>query len=336
MKEDTVDRRIGLATDGIADEVGRRYGLDVAEVGRLGGEYDQAFALTTHDGRRAVVKVYRADEVGSVRWQHQLLDRLAGLVPVPEVLRESNGADVALVDADLCLGVYTWMDGSLLADLPEHRRDLLIDWGRTAGKIVVGLAGAHEDQQVVTTHGWDLLSAPLTINSVLPMIVDPWQREVALAAVEMFETVVAPHVAELPKSVVHHDLNDFNVFGDPVRGRITGVIDFADSLYTARVCEPAIAAAYAMLRKIDPIDTFLDVLSGFDQEVRLNDTEIALVYPLAMIRLVCNGTIWTARRGGPVDGYGTARSQHTWQALTLLQSVGLDQAETRLRATLNR
>ncbi|WP_328356154.1 phosphotransferase [Mycobacterium sp. NBC_00419] len=303
---------------------------------RLGGEYDQTFALTTDGGLRAVVKVYRANEVGSVRWQHQLLDRLAGLLPVPAVLRGSDGADVALLDDELCLSVYSWIDGSLLSDLPEHPSELLIDWGRTAGNIVAGLAGVQENPQAAKTHGWDLLAAPETIGTLLPLIGDPAQREVALAAVEVFATVVARHIADLPKGVVHQDLNDFNVFGDRARGRITGVIDFADSLYTARVCEPAIAGAYAMLRKTDPISALADVAAGFDQVVRLTDTEISLLYPLAMIRLVCNATIWTARRGGPADEYGTARSRHTWQALAALRPIHLDEAETRLRATLNR
>lgn len=327
---------MGLATHDVAAVVDRKYGLVSAGLRRLGGEYDQAFALTADDGLRAVVKVYHADEVGSVRWQHQLLNRLAGLVPVPAVLRASDGADVALLDDDLCLSVYSWIDGSLLSDLPEHPSELLIDWGRTAGKIVAGLAGMQENQQAANTHGWDLLAAPLTIGDNLPQIDDPAQREAALAAVRTFETVVAPHIAALPKGVVHQDLNDFNVFGDSTRGRITGVIDFADSLYTARVCEPAITGAYAMLRKADPLSALVDVAAGFDQVVRLDDTEISLLFPLAMIRLVCNATTWTARRGGATDDYGTARSQHTWQALAALQPIQLDQAEARLRATLNR
>jgi hydroxylysine kinase len=335
LTEWTSDRRTGLATHDIAAAVDHQYGLVSAELRRLGGEYDQTFALTTDGGSRAVVKVYRANEVASVRWQHQLLDRLAGLVPVPAVLRGSNGADVALLDDDLCLSVYSWIDGSLLSDLPEHPSELLVDWGRTAGNIVAGLAGMPQNRQV-KTHGWDLLAAPLTIGAILPLIDDPAQREVALAAVETFDTVVARHIADLPKGVVHQDLNDFNVLGDPARGRITGVIDFADSLYTARVCEPAITGAYAMLRKADPLSALVHVAAGFDQVVRLNDTEISLLFPLAMIRLVCNATIWTARRGGPTDEYGKARSQHTWQALAALRPIPLDQAEARLRATLIR
>ncbi|WNG79510.1 phosphotransferase [Mycobacterium sp. ITM-2016-00316] len=327
---------MGLATRDIAAALDHQYGLVSSEMRRLGGEFDQTFALTTDGGVRAVVKVYRADEADGVRWQHQLLDRLVGLVPVPAVLRASNGADVALLDDDLCLSVYSWIDGSLLSEAPEHPTELLIGWGRTAGNIVAGLAGMQEDQQVAKTHGWDLLAAPLTIGANLPLIDDPAQREAALAAVEMFDTVVARHIADLPKGVVHQDLNDFNVFGDPARGRITGVIDFADSLYTARVCEPAIAGAYAMLRKADPISALVDVAAGFDQVVRLNDTEISLLFPLAMIRLVCNATIWTARRGGPTGEYGKARSEHTWRALAALRPIHLDQAETRLRATLNR
>ena len=156
LTEEAADRRMGLATHDIAAAVGHLYGWGVAELRRLGGEYDQTFALSTDGGLRAVVKVYRANEVGGVRWQHQLLDRLAGLVPVPAVLRGRDGADVVLLDDDLCLSVYSWIDGSLLSDLPEHPSELVIDWGRTAGNIVAGLAGMQENRQEARTHGGDL------------------------------------------------------------------------------------------------------------------------------------------------------------------------------------
>ena len=52
-------------------------------------------------------------------------------------------------------------------------------------------------------------------------------------------------------SVVHGEANDHNVL---VRaGRVVGLLDFGDMVYSAVVCDLAIALAYALLDQPDPV-----------------------------------------------------------------------------------
>lgn len=318
----------------IAATIDAAFDLRVGDVHPLGGEFDQTFAATSPNGSRHVVKVYRAEDLDGVRWQHQLLDRLAGTVPVAAVCRARSGNDLAPLGDGRYLGVYSWIDGTLLAELPSHSACLLGDWGATAARIVVGLAGSQTADTVPSTHIWDLMAAPRALATALPRLEQPVHREIVEEAQALFGDVVAPVAAALPKSVVHQDLNDFNVLADPAGERIAGVIDFADALYTARVCEPAIAGAYAMLRKDDPVAALAEVTAGFQHVLPLTDAELALVFPLARVRLAVNAATWTARRDGSAQGYGHARSQHTWRALDQLRDIPLDSALARIQAVL--
>ncbi|TGD88918.1 hypothetical protein BayCH28_05875 [Mycolicibacterium sp. CH28] len=308
------------------------FGLCVTKLQPLGGEFDQTFTATTDAGRQIVVKVYREADVDGVRWQHRLLDRLADTVPVPAVLRTRSGEDLGELGDGWYLGVYSWIDGRLLAELDAHQPALLADWGATAARIVVGLTGMHTIGTPPPTHLWDLLAAPRALTVALPSLVEPVHREICEDALAVFADVIAPAAGIVPKSVVHQDLNDFNVLADVAGSRIAGVIDFADALYTARVCEPAIAGAYAMLRKDDPIAALADVTAGFNRVLPLTDTELALIYPLALVRLAVNAATWTARRDDSTRAYGRARSQYTWLTLARLRCIPRDAAEARIRS----
>ncbi|AQT78609.1 hypothetical protein B1R94_04130 [Mycolicibacterium litorale] len=328
------DRRVAVAAGEIAVAADTGYGLRVTDLRPLGGEFDQTFAASTECGERFVVKIYRAEDIEGVRWQHQLMDRLAGTVPVPAVVRTRSGQDVSALDGDRWFGVYSWIEGALLAELDRHPRELLVDWGVTAAKIVVGVAGMHATGAPPATHMWDLRAAPDAIAAALPRLVDPAHRQLNVEAITVFADVIAPRIADLPKAVVHQDLNDFNVLANASGTRIGGIIDFADALDTVRVAEPAIAGAYAMLRKDDPIAALAAVTAGFNQVLPLTDAELALIYPLAVVRLTVNAATWTARRDDPTRKYGLARSQHTWQALAQLRRIPLDAAEARIRGAV--
>ena len=98
------------------------------------------------------------------------------------------------------------------------------------------------------------------------------------------------------------------VAGTGDAARIAGVIDFGDAIYTTRVSEVAIAAAYAMQRKDAPVEALTAVVRGYHGVVPLTGAEIATLYPLAVTRLALNATVWTARRHGDTADYGRARS----------------------------
>ena len=73
--------------------------------------------------------------------------------------------------------------------------------------------------------------------------------------------------SKLRHGVIHGDANDHNVL---VRqGRVAGLIDFGDLVYSAVVCDLAIAVAYAMLAKPQPLDVAGAIVRAYHERLPL-------------------------------------------------------------------
>ena len=62
---------------------------------------------------------------------------------------------------------------------------------------------------------------------------------------------------------IYNDANDYNVLVDPAGTRVVSFLDFGDVVHSATVCDLAIAIAYAMLDKQDPIAAAAEVVAGY-------------------------------------------------------------------------
>jgi 4-aminobutyrate aminotransferase-like enzyme len=104
---------------------------------------------------------------------------------------------------------------------------------------------------------------------------------------------VRRNLAKLPHAVIYNDANDRNiVVGNGATGaRVQGFFDFGDVVYTARVFEVAIACAYAILGRKDPLDVMGAVLRGYHGVLPLTDLEFKTVFPAMCMRLVLSVTI---------------------------------------------
>ncbi|MDX1888031.1 phosphotransferase [Mycolicibacterium sp. 050158] len=327
---DQVDSNVAVAT--AAAEL---LGCGIERVSQLGGELNRTYRLIAEDGRRFIAKTVPDDDVerAQVRWQHDLLDRCepSSDLPTPRVMRDPSGSDTAPLSlgADPWLvSCYSWLPGRIVGEIPSHTADLLAAWGRAAGRIVVALEGMTPRPELRTTHEWDLLAAPRAIATHFDAVADDEGRRSVETVLQWFDDIVAPRIADLPRSVIHQDLNDHNVLAEVDSSgaqELTGVIDFTDALFSARVSEVAIAGGYAMLRKSDPVAALATVVNGFGEVVELTELELSVLYPMAALRLALNGVTWASRNAALQGGYGWKRSQYTWA--TLAQLVALHPRE---------
>jgi Ser/Thr protein kinase RdoA (MazF antagonist) len=101
------------------------------------------------------------------------------------------------------------------------------------------------------------------------------------AQVEECRTVVAD--LDIPFTVIHGDVNDHNVLVQ--NQSVTGLIDFGDMIYSYRAGELAIALAYIVLGKADPLESARAVVAGYFSEFELNGDEIESLWSLMLLRL---------------------------------------------------
>ena len=90
---------------------------------------------------------------------------------------------------------------------------------------------------------------------------------------------------------IHGDLNDHNILvgdGDDLESRgqvVTGIVDFGDMVHSYRVGELAIAIAYAILERDDPLDVASAMVRGYCERNTLDDDELAALFGLVLLRL---------------------------------------------------
>ena len=301
------------------DSVKSAFGLDVT-LSRLDGEYDLNFRAD----QGFVVKVMRAGcDAGLVEMQCGAMRAVADArLPVPIVVPTVAGADFAVIDdadgAARLVWVISLLDGDCLARFAPRSNALMRDLGGKAATLDVALRGFSHDY-MARDFKWDLLQSDW-IKGSLSVVADPTRRRVLDGIVARFEDVVGD-IAALPQTAIHNDLNDYNVlaagsFSDGPH--ISGIIDFGDMVMGARVVELAVAGAYAVLDRDDPIDALAALVAGYHSVSPLSAAEVDLIYPALCMRLavsVVNSTIEAV--ANPDDPYVVISQAPAWAFLEM-------------------
>ena len=204
----------------------------------LPGEHDHNFRLDVN-GARFVLKVHRPG--ADLSLEDAVLEHLRDEPAVPQLAGPTGRS------GDRVVRLLTWLEGHPWADAPGDLASL----GRTVARVDRALAG-FEHAGMRRHHPWDLRNAPdLGIE--------------------------VPALDHLPHQVIHNDANEHNVLvADD--GAVTGLIDFGDVVWTARVCGLAVAGAYAMQGRPDPARAVVPVVRGYHEITPLRPDELAVLF----------------------------------------------------------
>ncbi|MDP6354393.1 MAG: aminotransferase class III-fold pyridoxal phosphate-dependent enzyme [Planctomycetota bacterium] len=318
------------------------YGLMVtAEV--LPGERDQNFRLCVEDGRVFVLKIANGEEDRSfLEAQNQVMARLQErcVTYCPKLIQTRSGADFSEVDADgstYAGRLITWLPGEVLARCKWHGPDLLRHIGACVGEVDCALKGFDRPALHRGDFPWDLRNASAVIDRNLDQVEDSQMRLQIEAVRTNLADCVAPRLPLLGQSVIHNDANDYNVIVQRPsidHQQVTGLIDFGDMVHSYTVAGLAIAVAYAMLDKTDPLLAATRIVEGYHRVLPLSDDELAVVFPMACGRLAVSACMAAVQqRQRPDDLYLSVSQQPIHRALERLLDVHPRFAETAFRHT---
>jgi Ser/Thr protein kinase RdoA (MazF antagonist) len=97
---------------------------------------------------------------------------------------------------------------------------------------------------------------------------------------------------------------------------VAGLLDFGDLVWTARVCEAAIAATYAMFETADPAASGARVLAGYHEILGLERAEVRAVPRLIDARLCVSVTMSAYRQSQePENEYLSVSEESAWELL---------------------
>jgi Ser/Thr protein kinase RdoA (MazF antagonist) len=239
------------------------WGLTAETVERLDSERDDTFHIATPDGEYTLKLSHPGDDPHVIGMQSAaMLHAAAAGLPVPQVYPTVDGGTHPL-HGDRVVWVLTWLSGDLLlltTDGPEAD-----ELGRTLGGLNKALAN-FEHPAAHRTFAWDL-GAAAELEELLDLVPRDAVREALLGV---------PDLSGLPQQVIHGDFHPGNIL---VRdGKVVGILDFGDVLYTARVADLAIALSYL------PQELHDSFIAGFESVVPLTADERAVLGPCIRAR----------------------------------------------------
>ncbi len=307
----------------------------------LPSERDQNFYLKADDGREYVLKIANATERRELlELQNDMLAHLAreaSSLALPRVCLTETGEAIATIKdqngAPHLLRLLTWVPGRLLAQVNPHTPELLRSLGRVLGVMDRALQNfTHPAAQRELK--WDLKRAAW-IREYLPHIAQPERRAIVEHFLAQYETQVVPALSSLRESVIYNDANDYNVIvsdDDPRARQVVGLIDYGDALHSATICNLAIAAAYAMLGKADPLAAAAQIVVGYHAEFPLTEPELAALFPLICTRLAVSVTNAAyQQQAEPANEYLVISEKPAWTLLEKLAGLNAQFAHYALR-----
>ena len=317
------------------------YGIE-AKARALPGEYDDNFQLSCADGRAFVLKVmHPARERSFIDLQCRALTHLAQRapqLPLPRVTPNHSGelfTSIAAADGSTRLAwVLTYLNGKILAEVRPHSPELLGEVGRFLGEMDAALQsfthpGASRELK------WDS-SRSSWIKGYIKEIGDSKRRELVEQFLALYQEEVVPVLPRLRRSVIYGDANDYNVLvGDvwPQPRKIAGVIDFGDMHHGITASEAAIAAAYGILGKEDPLAAATAIVAGYHGAFPLDEVELSVLFALIGARLAVSVTNSAHRKTlKPEDPYVTVSEAPAWEALEQLAKINPRFAHYTIRA----
>ncbi|MCB0180337.1 MAG: aminotransferase class III-fold pyridoxal phosphate-dependent enzyme [Anaerolineae bacterium] len=305
------------------------YGLTVSAQS-LPSERDQNFHLQSPAGQFVLKIANGAEDKSVLDLQNKALAHLgrnAENLPWSVVCPTQAGEEIAVVSGadgiDHYVRLLTYLPGKPLGLAKPHTPELLQKVGHFLGQMDQALLdfahpAAHRELK------WDLRHAREVIGAYQGYITDPARRNLIDHFLANFEPHVAPQLPGLRMSIIQNDGNDYNLLVQPdgPSHHIAGLIDFGDMLHTYTICELAIATAYVMLDKPDPLATAAAVVSGYHQALPLTEPELAVLYDLICLRLCMSVTISAhQQQREPDNDYLSISQKPAWALLERLLEV---------------
>jgi len=259
------------------------------KAGILPSYIDQNFKVKDEPGVKYIFKIFnRYEEEAFIDATVKIFNYLTteGFKgKIPEIIPTSDGEDRITIDGANGITykgiLLTYLEGTFLVDEKKHSKSLISNIGSFMGQFDRTLSKFSHSGLNRHLH-WDLKNVYLSSDKV-KYISDPGKMRIADYYLFQFETTVLPKLRNCRISVIHNDVNDYNLLVDG--DAVTGLIDFGDMVKTHTINELAITASYLMLDKDDPIAVAEELIKGYHLNYSLVEYEVEILYDLICTRL---------------------------------------------------
>ena len=271
------------------------YGV-YGEISNLTSERDQNFLIISINKVKYVLKISNGGEnLELLNAQNYILLKLfeSGVI-CPKVVASLANQYIEEVKSSNgsihYIRLVTYLEGQPYGLLAYQPEDLYRQIGGYLGRLdrnleVLDHPALHRDFQ------WDIKNAQVILNKYTNLVQDSVAREFIRLINMRYPKLRLDSLKQLRQGIIHNDLNDHNLIVQecndtiPKQYKVIGGIDFGDMVYGYTVSDLAIAIAYAILDKPDPLAIATTIVKSYHQEYPLTEDEISVLFDMVCMRL---------------------------------------------------
>jgi Ser/Thr protein kinase RdoA (MazF antagonist) len=264
-----------------------RYGIHARFATRLDTERDDSFRVVAAEGEFVLKVAHPAESASEINLQTAALLHAAAAdrsLPLQRVIRALDGSlEPTIGDPVRVVRLLNWLPGTPLHELRPSASQLE-SLGETLGRLSLALRD-FSHPAAARDFAWDAANA----GSLRPLL-EVFPSPEAAEALDRFDDLVAPVMVRLPQQVIHNDFHPGNILVDTSLADtgspdfVTGIVDFGDVVYTARVVDVSVALSYLLFPGGHSWQELFSFVDGFQSMVPLEQLELDLLPTLVAAR----------------------------------------------------
>ena len=313
------------------------YNINFDKLVKLPG-YDTENFLGSCDNSRYIIKKYPYTKhiINQINSENNLLAHLNLKNSIyPNPIKNKNGEYFEIYNSGkntYVVRLLSFLNGTFLGDINQTKKIL-----ESLGSFTAEMNKAILDYEdlYISSRVWQWDIQHIHLNKKFIKDIESFRdRKLVNYFLQQFDEVVIPMLPSLRKSIIHNDLNEWNILCND-KG-VSGVIDFGDIAHTQLVNEVAIAMTYGAYDKDDPITNSSYILSSYHKKLPLNNDEISILYYLITAKLcmsVCNSA--HSRKINPDNKYALISEKNAWKTLKKFIKYSPRFVENKFRNCLN-
>lgn len=295
------------------------FGITIAGIESLDGDINYSnkkFRIIDNIGNKYVLKIF-PDKTEWVLAKEEsiILEKIGDSLTfkVPQNIKLPDGNRFFEYENDNAK-LLDYIEGDFIADVP-HSEKLFFSLGEKIAELTIALQSIESPVYSSRILFWDIQNTHFSLPKIA-FIKEPERKKLIQYYIDRFSTFVLPVQHLLRHSIIHGDLNDYNILVDGEN--ISGFLDFGDATYSPMVNDLAIALTYMMLNKENPFEVVLPIIKGYQKHIPLTKDEVELLPDLITSRLcisLCNSA--EKKHLGQDNEYVLISEKPAWELLEL-------------------
>ena len=295
------------------------FDITIAEIKPLHGDINYSnkkFIITDNIGTKYILNIFPDKQEWILAEEESiLLDKIGQRLSfkVPQNIKLPDGNMFFEYEKDKAK-LLAYIEGNFIADA-SHSEELLFSLGEKIAELNLSLQSIESPIFSSRILFWDIQNTHLSLPKIA-FIKGSERRKLVQYYIDRFSTFVLPVQHLLRHSIIHGDLNDYNILVDGES--VNGFLDFGDATYSLTVNDLAIALTYMMLNKQNPFEVILPIINGYQKYMSLTKDELELLPDLITSRLcisLCNSA--EKKHLGQDNEYVLISEKPAWELLEL-------------------